>query len=109
MHLIACKFGETKKREGVKGKMVFGKCNIQVSLKGDLFLPLIQVKVFPKECQHCHIPQGDPTPPGSEVAWTPVQDPISHEFLNINGPVPYMTQDLTVDMRMAVWAEHYED
>ena len=52
---------------------------------------------------------GDPTPPGSEVAWTPVQDPISHEFLDINGPVPYMTQDLTVDMRMAVWAEHYED
>ena len=36
---------------------------------------------------------GDPTPPGSEVTWNPVVTRDSHEMLDINGPIPGMTQD----------------
>ena len=36
---------------------------------------------------------GNPTPPGSEVTWSPVVARDSHEMLDINGPIPGMTQD----------------
>ena len=52
---------------------------------------------------------GDPTPPGSEVNWSPVVTRDSHEMLDISGPSPGMTQDQDIDERMAVWVEHFEN
>ena len=49
---------------------------------------------------------GDPTPPGSNFAWTQVQTEQSHEFLDIRGPNPEMRNDEGIDGRMDCWTQH---
>ena len=46
---------------------------------------------------------GDPTPPGSEFNWTPLEN-ISHfHFWNISGPNPTMDHSDTIQERMETW------
>ena len=48
---------------------------------------------------------GDPSPPGASFSWTPVNNPNSHEFLDIDGPNPGMKTDTAIDERMSFWAQ----
>ena len=46
---------------------------------------------------------GDPTPPGSELIWLPVDDPKMHQFWNISGPIPQMATSQEIQDRMNFW------
>ena len=46
---------------------------------------------------------GDPTPPGSELTWLPVDDPEMHQFWNISGAMPQMTSNQEIQDRMNFW------
>ena len=48
---------------------------------------------------------GDPSPPGADFSWTPVNSSSSHNFLDINGPNPAMTADTSIDERMNFWTQ----
>ena len=46
---------------------------------------------------------GDPTPPGSGLSWTPLEANSEHRFLNISGTDSYMTTSSKIQERMALW------
>ena len=49
---------------------------------------------------------GDPTPPDTGYSWTPVTSLTEHQYLNISGPMPIMTNTPSHEMqaRMALWS-----
>ena len=48
---------------------------------------------------------GDPTPPGSEFSWLPVENPDFHKLWNISGAFPEMSKSQEIQDRMEFWTE----
>jgi len=46
---------------------------------------------------------GDPAPPGSGLAWEPVQQGGEHRYLNISGPGAAMDSSTDIQARMDLW------
>ena len=48
---------------------------------------------------------GDPTPPGSEFSWLPLDNPEYHQLWNISGEFPEMSKSQEIQNRMNFWTE----
>ena len=52
---------------------------------------------------------GDPTPPGSEFSWTPLENVSYNSFWNISGPNPVMEHNEGIQERLETWKNILEN
>ena len=72
--------------------------NVTLTLEED-----IKVKNLMTDAWTNFAKYGDPTPPGSELTWLPVDDPEMHQFWNISGAMPQMATSQQIQDRMNFW------
>ena len=46
---------------------------------------------------------GNPTPPGSDLSWSPAEPNNVHQLFDISGPRPIMSTSPEIKKRMALW------
>ena len=72
--------------------------NVTLTLEEDIEVRNVMTDVWTNFAKY-----GDPTPPGSELTWLPVDDPEMHQFWNISGAMPQMATSQEIQDRMNFW------